>query len=358
MTVQTYTGELVAQPARSALAAWVMDARDAMELADLLAETPFVPDSYRKTREVEVTRTGSGGRSYTAKVKEPIPGPEGVNKQTIAAAILYGHGIGFDPLQSLARVNIVKGKASLYAEAMQALLQAHGHRIEVDVQTDRECTVIARRAGSDKAQTFSWTIDRAAKAGYVQQNKKYETDPIAMLTARALAEACRRTAPGLLMGLVGTEEAEDWPTDDVVTVERADAPAPAAKRARAPRKDAPPPIEAPPLPDAGPPVVDDDDEPDEPAQEVEPVAPVAPAAAPAAAPKAQAPRPVWNPEGQCTPTQLGTIHGLLSNLPHLATTEDRAAYVQDIVGRETDGLRGLTEVEADLLLDDLKRQQP
>ena len=86
-----------------------------------------------------------------------------------------------------------------------------------------------RRKGSTHVHEETWTTARAQKAGYTT-NKKYATDPQAMLYARAAADVCRQVAPDALAGLdYAVEELEmlDAPT---VTVTRTTAPATKAQR--------------------------------------------------------------------------------------------------------------------------------
>ena len=59
---------------------------------------------------------------------------------------------------------------------------------------------VTANAPDGATETSTWTIDRAKKAGYTT-NKKYATDPQAMLFAKATAEVCRKIAPHILLGI-------------------------------------------------------------------------------------------------------------------------------------------------------------
>src|SRR5699024_2435614 len=122
-----------------------------------------------------------------------------------AAAIMSGDEIGLTPMQSLQNLYVVSGKPALYARAMVALVLSHGHMIWTEKDTDTEVIVCGQRAGSNRAEKVSWTIDRARKAGYTS-NKKYETDPRAMLYARASSDVARRIAPDVLAGVAYSVE--------------------------------------------------------------------------------------------------------------------------------------------------------
>lgn len=160
----------LAQPTTVDLAAWARDMTDAATLAASLCKTEFVPVAFR-------------GKPEAA-----------------AAAILAGKSLGLDPMNALANIFVVQGRPALYARTMAALVMAQGHEVVRHSATPEAVTVLARRKGSADWQEFTWTIERAKKAGYLS-NKKYDTDPIAMLTAKAQAEACRTIAPDVLTGV-------------------------------------------------------------------------------------------------------------------------------------------------------------
>jgi hypothetical protein len=117
-----------------------------------------------------------------------------------AAAIMYGAALGLDPMTSLRAVYVVSGTPGLYARQMVAVVIARGHKVWTVESTDASVTVSGQRRGSDTIETVTWTYDRARKAGYTT-NKKYDTDPQAMLWARAAGDVARRIAPDALAGL-------------------------------------------------------------------------------------------------------------------------------------------------------------
>ena len=116
-----------------------------------------------------------------------------------AAAILYGAEVGLKPQQALQQVFVVHGQPAIYARTMVALLKAKGYRFETIESTDETVTV---RATSPRGEVeeATWTIDRAKKAGYTS-NKKYSTDPQAMLYSKAASEVSRKIAPDVLLGI-------------------------------------------------------------------------------------------------------------------------------------------------------------
>ena len=147
-----------------------------------------------------------------------------------AIAIMYGAELGFTPTQAIQNIFVIGGKPGMYARQMAALVLSRGHHLWTVEKTDTTVTVAGIRKGADQAETETWTIDRARKAGYAS-NKKYETDPQSMLYARAVADVCRRIAPDVLAGVAHTvEEIEIIPS---VVVEQPTRGGMAALRARA-----------------------------------------------------------------------------------------------------------------------------
>ena len=201
-------------PTGGRLIAWADGLAAAHRIGSALCSTAFVPAAFR-------------GKPEEA-----------------AAAILYGDEIGLTPTQALQSVHVISGRPGLYARAMVSLLLAHGHEVWTVEKSDAKVTVAGRRKGSTHVHEETWTTARAQKAGYTT-NRKYSTDPQAMLYARAAADVCRQVAPDALAGLdYAVEELEmlDAPT---VTVTRTAAPATKAQRkpAAAPVEPEEPPLE-------------------------------------------------------------------------------------------------------------------
>lgn len=141
--------------------------------------------------------------------------------EAAAAAILSGKSLGLDPMNALSNIFVVQGRPAMYARTMVALVMAAGHDVRRGAATADSVTVLARRKGQAEWQEFTWSIERAKLAGYLS-NKKYTTDPIAMLTAKAQAEACRTIAPDVLTGVAATS------VEEIELEDLGEAPAPTA----------------------------------------------------------------------------------------------------------------------------------
>jgi len=173
-----YSTELVSTPINPTggrLVAWAEAAHAAGQLGSALAKTSFVPKEFRGKPEER------------------------------AAAILMGDEIGLSPLQALQGVYVVSGARPVRPNDGRRLSSPPGHEVVTTHKTDKSVTVKGRRRGSDTWIEECWTTERARRAKYTS-NAKYETDPAAMLYARAAADVCRQIAPDARAGLAYTVE--------------------------------------------------------------------------------------------------------------------------------------------------------
>lgn len=260
------------------LAEWAMELTAAHQLGTALSGTQFVP------------------RDFQGK------------PDACAAAILAGKSLGLDPMNALSNIFVVHGKPAMYARTMAALVLREGHEVIRSAASDSSVTVRARRKGSREWQEFTWDIQRADKAGYLS-NAKYKTNPIEMLTAKALAEACRVIAPDVLTG-VAAYSVEEVELEDMG--EQPKAPSAASRLAEAAaakqepkRQDAPPPAP-------------------EPADE---------------------PLPVATEEPKCSRSQQTKLRDALKANGH-ETKEDMLRITSAWVGREVASAAELTVTEA------------
>lgn len=124
-----------------------------------------------------------------------------------AAAIMFGASLGLDPINALRGLYNVHGTTSMYARMMAALVLRDGHELWTVSSTDDRVIVQGRRRGSDTIEEGDWDYARAKKAGYTK-NDKYQSDPQAMLYAKAVSEVARKIAPDTLNGIYTVEEME------------------------------------------------------------------------------------------------------------------------------------------------------
>ena len=183
----------------SELVDWGDAARAAHDLAKALTQTAFAPDQFR-------------GKPIEAM-----------------AAILAGAEVGLSPLQALNSTFVIGGKPAYYARTMVALVQSQGHEVWTKAETPTSVTVCGQRKGSERVESVTVTIEQARKAGWTR-NKKYDTEPGAMLYARAASAVCRRIAADALLGIPHTVEELEAPDapEATRTVRRAKAAVPPA----------------------------------------------------------------------------------------------------------------------------------
>lgn len=279
-------------PTGGRLIAWASGLSAAHQIGSALCQTEFVPKEFR-------------GKPEAA-----------------AAAILFGDEIGLTPTQALQSVYVVSGRPGLYARAMVALALRHGHEIWTTEKTDSKVTVAGRRRGSSHVVEETWTVARAQKAGYTS-NKKYQSDPAAMLYARAASDVARQIAPDALAGLAySVEELELAEPEATVTVTRTSTPVKAQRKARP----APAPVAEP---------------------ELEPEAPEAPEAEPAV----EAEGPELRTEAQSRKLwALARERGL--------DADGFKDYVRQELGRDIASTKEITKVEAGSLIEQLEAIDP
>lgn len=133
------------------------------------------------------------------------------------AAIVRGMEVGLAPMQALANIAVINGRASIWGDAIPALLQRAGHMIDSEVSGEgdaRKATATLTRAdGRTIVRTFS--VGDAKKAGLWGKQGPWQQYPDRMLANRARAFAARDGAADALMGLQVAEEVSDYAMKDV-----------------------------------------------------------------------------------------------------------------------------------------------
>jgi hypothetical protein len=279
-------------PTGGRLVAWAGAATAAHQLAQSLSKTSFVPRAFQG------------------------------NAADATAAIILGDELGLSPLSALRSIYIISGTPALYARTMVALAMSHGHEVWTESSTDSEVVVCGRRRGSEHIERVTWNIARARKAGYTN-NKKYDTDPQAMLWAKAAGEVARKIAADVLSGVpLSVEDLELEPENQPKTsVTRASRPV---------QRRQPPPTPEPDFDEPAPPA-------DEPAEE-----PV----------KTTTERL----DAILSDAQLKALNAGLTGLG-IKDREVKLATVSQIIDREIESSKDLTRAEASLVLDWIKHEE-
>ena len=158
-----------------------------------------------------------------------------------------GAALGLEPLQALASIAVINGRATLSSDLMAAVIRRAGHTLRIVENSPESVTATLIRA-DDKTFKFevTWDKDKAAKAGLWGQRGPWSQYPTQMLRARAITEVARQGASEALMGMIYSPEdfgATITDTGEVLEAEIVNEapakPAPAAKSAAAPSQPAP-----------------------------------------------------------------------------------------------------------------------
>lgn len=180
---------------------WIDVLDKGQDLAEVIANTDFVPRGLRG------------------------------NQPAILAAILYGHEVGLEPMQSLAKIAVIDGKPSLAAEAQRALILAAGHELWLEESTVTRAVWAGRRRGSKQTTRVTWTLDDAKRAR-IGGKQNWQSYPRQMLSARASAELARAVFADVIGGMAATEELDDFGDEPSGTADTSPPAAPSRRRRR------------------------------------------------------------------------------------------------------------------------------
>lgn len=139
---------------------------------------------------------------------ELLPASYQGKPQNVLVAIEYGRSIGIDPITAINMVHTIKGKPTVSAQLMGALVRRAGHRLRV---TWDGTTAVAQVIRADDAAfvfSASWDMERAQKAG-LTGNATYKNFGPNMLKARAISEVVRDACPEVLAGISYTPDELD-----------------------------------------------------------------------------------------------------------------------------------------------------
>jgi hypothetical protein len=301
---------------------WVGVVSDVIKVANVIFDTPFVPEGLR----------GSA--------------------PAVAAAILAGREMGIGPMTSLQHIHVIKGKPAQSALLMRALIQAAGHKWEDGDVTDTRAVVRGCRRGESSWAEVVFTADQAKRAGI--DLGKYPADK---LYARATSRLARRKFADVIAGMpYSAEDLEDGEAGGGTVTETPAAPAVEPRTAqRKPRtQNASPAETAADAPVSTPPrSAGEAPQPPLPGEEETP-----PGAAPAAAP-GEPDSTDYDTPGTVTPQQLTRIWTTLTadfGFKHDAKDQARAVCAH-IAGRELATSKDLSHNEGSAVIDTLSHWQ-
>ena len=136
--------------------------------------------------------------------------------QMIMAAIARGMEVGLAPMQALSSIAVINGRATVWGDALPALVQSAGHHIDVDYEGQGDSlTAVATLTRGDNGKVIrrTFSIADAKRAGLMGKQGPWQAYPQRMIAHRARSWAIRDGAADALMGLQVAEEASDYGPD-------------------------------------------------------------------------------------------------------------------------------------------------
>lgn len=127
----------------------------------------------------------------------------------VTTVLLYAHDLGITATQGLSKIHVIKGRPTLAAEMMKALVIRAGHRMWKVEKTTERATVGYQRMQDGRPvgpeQTATFTLEDAETAKLLGKDtwKQY---PRRMLWARAVSEACNEEFSDVLAGITYVPE--------------------------------------------------------------------------------------------------------------------------------------------------------
>ena len=158
----------------------------------------IIPEAQEWATMKEMSKVLIGTGFLPASIKTP---------QQAVAIMLKGRELKMPAMQAMSHIHVIKGKPTLSAEGMLALIYRECPSAEI-IWTERSNKVAAckvRRSKDTELQTFSFSIEDAKQAGLLN-NPSWSKYPRAMLHARCVSEVARSVFPDAIMGCSYTPE--------------------------------------------------------------------------------------------------------------------------------------------------------
>lgn len=140
----------------------------------------------------------------------------------IIVAIQMGGDVGLSPMQSLANIAVINGRATLWGDALLAVVQASPECEDVvETLSNGVATCVVKRRGHEPTiRTFS--MDDAKRAGLAGKQGPWSQYPNRMLQMRARGFALRDAFADVLKGLQSAEEVSDYDSKPIAKAEVVD----------------------------------------------------------------------------------------------------------------------------------------
>lgn len=176
------------------------------------------------TAEQMQTLSQIAERAYRAGVCPP----DHRNADTTFAVMLAGFEMGFEAMQSIRLLQVVKGRVSPTADATVGLVarSAACRFFRCVESTATQAIYETHREGHPEPARLVYTIQQAQRAG-LTGSQTWKAHPEAMLRARCAAALARQVYPDLVAGIYSADEIAEIARDDDHAPHAAPSPAPA-----------------------------------------------------------------------------------------------------------------------------------
>lgn len=181
------SGDLTVTPATTSQ---TLSIRDQMAYAKALAEAQVLPEAYRN------------------------------RPADVLVAMGLGQSMGLSPTESLYRINVIKGKPTASAELIASQVRRAGHKLRIAKNEQSQSVTVTIIRRDDPDYPFTVTRDREwAQRMNLASKPNYVSQPMTMLTWRAITACAREACPEALYGVVYTPDEMHDLDDTNVTVE-------------------------------------------------------------------------------------------------------------------------------------------
>lgn len=120
----------------------------------------------------------------------------------ILVAMGFGQAMGLSPMESLYRINVIKGKPTMSAELIAAQVRKAGHKLRITKDREHLSVTATIIRSDDPDSPFSETRDQQwAQLMGLTGRENYRKQPLTMLTWRAITAVAREACPEALYGV-------------------------------------------------------------------------------------------------------------------------------------------------------------
>lgn len=124
----------------------------------------------------------------------------------VLVAVETGAALGIPAIQALSGIAVIKGKATMSADLMSAVVRRAGHRLRITEHDWAVTASLIRADDPDFTYAATWDRAKAERAGLWGTRGPWTSYPGQMLRARAVTEVCRQGASDALMGVIYSPE--------------------------------------------------------------------------------------------------------------------------------------------------------